>query len=117
MAIFTYLINICGVSITRYGTAAQRTTIGAASNVFIWLFFLFIPINGQPLETFQPLQLVGFIVLLLGVFLYNEILVLPCFRFNLYTKQAIKYRETHTAAVESRKISVLNLNHTVDDVE
>jgi len=117
MVILTYLINICGVSITKYGTAAQRTTIVVGSNVFIWLFFLFVPINGKPIESFQPLQLVGFIVLLIGVFLYNEILVLPCFGFNLYSKQAIKYRETHTAAVESRKISVLNLNHTVDDVE
>jgi hypothetical protein len=80
------MINFFGVSITRYGTAAQRTTIEVSSNLFIWLFFLFVPINGEPIEKFNLLQLLGFIILTMGVLLYNEILVLPFAGFNLYTK-------------------------------
>ena len=41
-----YGINIFAVLVTKYGSAPQRTTIVVASNVFIWAFFLFVPING-----------------------------------------------------------------------
>ena len=92
LAILTYMINIGGVSITRYGSAAQRTTVNISANVFIWLFFLFIPVNGSPIERFLVLQLVGFLILLLGVLLYNEILVLPFWGFNRYTQSALKER-------------------------
>ena len=97
------MLNIFAVNITKYGSAAQRTTMVLASNVFIWVFFLFVPINGKPLETFIPLQLVGFLIILIGVLIYNEILVVPFCGFNLYTKQAIKDREG-LASEERRKI-------------
>ena len=36
--------NISGVSITKYGSAAQRTTVGLAKNLLVWIVFLTIPI-------------------------------------------------------------------------
>lgn len=78
-----------GLSITKYGSAAQRTTIECARNALIWFFFLVI----VPIEKFTWLQFWGFVVLIFGVLLYNEILVLPIFKFNYYTKLAIERRQ------------------------
>ena len=93
LLILTYLINVGGVTITKIGTAAQRTTVAIASNVFIWLFFLLVPINGDYIEKFKVLQLVGFLTLFFGVCLYNEIVVLKFWGFNRNTHKAISDRE------------------------
>ena len=42
--------------------------------VFVWIFFL-LPIDKDNQETIDILQIIGFIVLTLGVFIYIEILV------------------------------------------
>ena len=34
-----------GVSITKYGSAASRATVGLAKNMFVWIAFLTIPIH------------------------------------------------------------------------
>jgi hypothetical protein len=44
-----------GLSITKYGSSAMRTTVEAARNIVIWLFFLFVPVYGKILETFSSL--------------------------------------------------------------
>jgi hypothetical protein len=43
---FTLMININGVNITKYGSAAQRTVTAQASNITVWVFFLVVPIYG-----------------------------------------------------------------------
>lgn len=44
-------------------------------------------------ETFYWLQLLGFLVLILGSLIYNEILVIPFWGFADNTKEAIKKRK------------------------
>lgn len=44
--------------------------------------------KGAGHESFQGLQLVGFVILIAGTLLYNEIIVLPFGGFNMYTKAA-----------------------------
>ena len=47
-------------------------------------------VNGQKLETltyYSLIQLAGFIILLLGVFVYNEIIVLRCCGLATNTKR------------------------------
>lgn len=43
----------CGLSITKYGSASQRTIIESARNVVIWIFFMFVPVYGLVLESFS----------------------------------------------------------------
>ena len=72
------MINVNGVNITKYGSASQRTVTDQARNITVWIFFLAVPVYGQYIETlsyFSILQLVGFVILLLGVLLYNEIII------------------------------------------
>ena len=83
----------CGLSITKLGSAAQRTTIECARNITVWIFFLTVPVYGKITERFMWLQLAGFIILFFGVLVYNEIIIVPFWKFDYYTGQAIAERE------------------------
>ena len=68
-------------------------------NAFVWIFYIFVPVgkteSGSPryIEAFTWLQLAGFMVLVFGVMVYNEIIVIPWWGFNRYTRIAIEERE------------------------
>ena len=62
--------------------------------LFVWIFFLNVNV-GSAKETFTWWQAIGFLVLATGVFVYNEMIVIPFFGFNTYTKIAIEERENH----------------------
>mmetsp|Transcript_29139 Transcript_29139/g.33329 ORF Transcript_29139/g.33329 Transcript_29139/m.33329 type:complete len:125 (+) Transcript_29139:692-1066(+) len=61
-------------------SATSRTTLKQTKIVLVWLFFL--AYQGKGHESFKVLQLVGFIVLVSGILLYNEIVVIPFWGFN-----------------------------------
>ena len=56
--------------------------------MLIWLFFMAVEINGKR-EQFHLLQLFGFILLVIGTLVFNEIVTVPFFGFNLYTREAL----------------------------
>jgi hypothetical protein len=82
-------------------------TVGLAKNLLVWIVFLTIPIayydkdkqewGYKRYETFSWLQLAGFILLVFGVLVFNEIIVIPFWRFNENTKKAIAEREEEEA--------------------
>lgn len=82
--------NAFGVSVTKYASSASRSVIDTSRTVLIWFFFLFY--TGAGHEKFQWLQLAGFVILVFGALIYNEILVIPILGFNMYTKAAIAER-------------------------
>lgn len=84
--------NAFGVTVTKNASAAQRSTIDTSRTVIIWLFFMAVPVYGIYTEHFKWLQLVGFILLVIGTLVYNEILIIPYFGFDVNTKKAIKLR-------------------------
>jgi hypothetical protein len=94
------ILNISGVSITKYGSAAQRTACDMLRPLFVWIFFLNVNV-GSGKEDFSWWQAIGFLVLTIGVFVYNEMIVIPFFGFNIYTKIAIEEREKHEEEVRS----------------
>lgn len=49
-----------------------------------------VPVYGVYTEHFEWLQLAGFILLVMGTFVYNEIVILPFLGFDKNTKKAIK---------------------------
>ncbi|CDW86516.1 nucleotide-sugar transporter [Stylonychia lemnae] len=85
--------NAFGVTVTKHASAAQRSTIDTSRTVLIWIFFMAVPIYGNHLEHFKVLQLFGFILLVIGTLVYNEIVILPFLGFDKNTKDAIKRRE------------------------
>lgn len=64
--------NMTGVMITKYASAAQRSTVDTCRTLVIWCVFL---IAGK--ERFLFGQLVGFFLLVLGTLVYNEIIEIP----------------------------------------
>ena len=76
-----------GLSVTKYGSSAMRTTTESARNINIWVFFLFVPVYGRIIEKFRLLQFFGFLISIAGVLVYNEILHIPLCGFDKYTKR------------------------------
>jgi len=55
-------------------------------------------IPGDLRETFHYLQLVGFILLVIGTLVYNEIVIIPFWNFDKYTKEALAKKQVHGAS-------------------
>jgi hypothetical protein len=85
--------NGFGVAVTKNASAAQRSTIDTSRTVLIWIFFLAVPIYGEHLEHFKVMQLAGFILLVLGTLVFNEILILPFLGFDQYTRVALEMKK------------------------
>lgn len=92
LAFFGCILNVFGILITKYTTSAHRATVNQVKVVSIWIFFLVYTGQGTQ-EDFLPLQLVGFVVLVMGVLVFNEVIVIPVLGFNKNTKKAIMERE------------------------
>ena len=80
--------NCFGIATTKYASAAQRSTIDTSRTLLIWIFSCLL--LG---ETFMPLCIPGFVLLVFGTLLYNEIVVIPWLGFGDNTKIAIAQRE------------------------
>ncbi|KAJ2398317.1 hypothetical protein GGI23_003243 [Coemansia sp. RSA 2559] len=66
------LFNFFGLSVTRYLSATSRATIDTCRTLFIWMGSLALG-----WETFSWIQVVGFVVLVYGTFVYNRVINLP----------------------------------------
>lgn len=70
------------MAITKFISSLARNVIGVSNPGLVWIASLAIG-----WETFNWLELVGFIVLCFGTLIYNEILVLPFLGFNKNLKK------------------------------
>ncbi|CAL5225386.1 g8193 [Coccomyxa viridis] len=61
--------NFFGISVTKNLSGAARCTIDACRTLFVWMFSLY-----AGWETFHGLEVVGFVVLVSGTSLYNELI-------------------------------------------
>ncbi|KAJ1645091.1 hypothetical protein J3B02_000288 [Coemansia erecta] len=64
--------NYFGLSVTRYLSATSRATIDTCRTLFIWMTSLALG-----WESFSWIQVVGFVILVYGTFIYNRVLKLP----------------------------------------
>jgi len=64
--------NFAGVSVTKELSATTRMVLDSVRTLVIWMVSL-----GVGWQTFNYLQVIGFIVLLVGMCLYNNILIVP----------------------------------------
>lgn len=89
--------------------ADQRGTLQAASLVCIWVYF--ISTNGVAQQRINYVQVVGYLLLLFGVFMYNEVIVLPFCGLNENTmdKKDEKAKERRQM-IEEYKAGLYTLN-------
>lgn len=71
--------NFFGISVTRSISATARSVIDTCRTLFIWVFSLALH-----WESFKPLQIVGFALLVYGTFLFNGTSLPPLFVFIIY---------------------------------
>jgi hypothetical protein len=68
--------NFFGLSVTRQISATSRSTIDTCRTLFIWIVSL-----GLGWETFKWLQVLGFVLLVWGTGVFNEIVSPPTIDF------------------------------------
>lgn len=76
--------NATGVAITKFATAAQRSTVDTSRTLVIWCVSL-----GLGWEQFLWPELVGFMLLVAGTLIYNEIYIVPIDFMSQNTKLAL----------------------------
>jgi len=78
MTIFSIaFFNSTGIAMTKYASAAQRSTIDTSRTLTIWI------LSGcLGLEPWLLWEIPGFILLAIGTLLYNEIVVFPYWGFD-----------------------------------
>ena len=113
--LFVGCMNGLGIIVTKYASAANRVTLQQTKNVLVWIFFLAYQGGGH--ETFKWLQLVGFIVMVAGVVLYNEIIELPLLGFNQYTKSAIERRKLEEGSSDENKLNMKLITEETDNAK
>ena len=87
------LYNIVGINLTKLVSSTARAVVDTVRTVFIWLFFLFFtPVKGTE-EQFHILQFIGFMFLLFGTLVYNEIVPLKFWGLDYYTRENIAKRK------------------------
>lgn len=72
IAISIGLFNFCGLAVTKSISATARSVIDTCRSIGIWVFSLAIG-----WEEFSFLQLIGFIILVVGTFFFNQIITYP----------------------------------------
>lgn len=90
--------NYFGLSITKHATAVHRTLIDACRTIFVWgieVVFGFLPFAwaqgvGEVLSFYSFLQGGGFVLLVIGTLIYNDIIKLPCFSYPKPTDESKK---------------------------
>jgi len=85
--------NFFGLSLARYLSTVHRTLIDACRTVTVWLFqvvlrYVFgLTSAGEAVGWFSIIQLIGFIFLVSGTVLYNEVFRIPCSTYESDLKE------------------------------
>ena len=66
-----------GIYSTKYASALARSTYETSRSILVWIFSIVIG-----WEKFEILQLIGFMVMTVGLLLFNEIIIFPFFGFR-----------------------------------
>ena len=80
--------NATGQAVTKYASAAQRSTVDTCRTLFVWIFQLILR-----QETFNWPQLFAFFLLVGGTLIYNEIVIVPIDFMRYNTKEERKKRD------------------------
>jgi len=102
--IFMSSFNILGVSITKYGSATTRSVTDNCRSFLVWLWFL-MPFNKEELiEHFNWLQLIGFICICMGAFMYNGLFKLEERRVRKNKKIKLEDPEEGDQETDNKKL-------------
>jgi drug/metabolite transporter (DMT)-like permease len=88
------LFNFSGLTVTKYSNASARAIIDTLRTIMVWVFFLTMPfVPEKTKEHFSFIQLGGFLLLICGSLIFNEVIEITCCGFDKYTKRALAMKE------------------------
>ena len=97
--------NYFGLNITRYISATSRTTIDTSRTLFIWIISLALG-----WESFLWLQVAGFLVLIYGTFLFNQVIGV-----NPFAGAYRCCRRSRPTAFDNKAVNVVVVNNANGD--
>jgi len=78
--------NFFGLNLTKYLSTVHRTLIDACRTITVWLFQILLYYwderAGEKVAWYTSIQLVGFIFLVAGTIIYNEVFKIPCSKYQ-----------------------------------
>lgn len=87
------LLNYTGITLTKIASAASRAFTDTIRTVLIWCFFLLPIVNLCNREHFNIVQFTGFLFLIAGTLINNEIVILPFGKKGEETSKELKEEE------------------------
>ena len=110
--------NFFGLSVTKYLTCVHRTLIDACRTIVVWAFELILHAcdnrYGEKWTRYSWIQVIGFVLLILGTLFYNAIIKFPCFVYTEPAKPAAEPAkkegegEGEDAAAATEKTPLIN---------
>ncbi|XP_052759841.1 solute carrier family 35 member F6-like [Mya arenaria] len=89
--------NFAGISVTKELSATTRMVLDSVRTLVIWMFSLAVK-----WQDFQWLQIVGFLFLVIGMSLYNDIIIMPLVRRYKEGKQLTE-QDRHNSRADERE--------------
>jgi len=99
------IFNFVGISVAKYASSPARAIVDTVRTIVVWSFFLMPFIDVCKREQFRWLQLGGFVLLVIGTIIYNEVVILPFLGFDQYTKKAIADRKKLEIADDDQRLT------------
>ena len=90
------LYNLVGIKLTKLVSSTARVVVDEVRTVFIWSFFIIFEPVKDTKENFHYLQLIGYIFLVVGTIIYNEILAIPFCNLDYNTRDKKEEREINS---------------------
>ena len=85
---------------TKQISATTRTVLDSIRTFVIWIFSLAVT-----WETFSWIQLSGFVVLIIGMFLYNNVIIRPMMvRYKILKSESTETLNERVSRIEDREV-------------
>jgi len=106
------LFNFVGITISKLLSSPARAIIDTIRTIVVWMFFLLPIVDPENQEKFMWLELIGFVFLILGTIIYNEILIVPYFGMDKFVKE----KDGNVKVDENEKKVLIEFNEKKVDV-
>jgi len=113
--LFTLLLrNFLSIAAAKYATAGQRASIILTIPVFVWITSMIIDqVDGN----FTPARLIGYILLLYGMLIYNEVLVIPTHQLRPVKKADFEESSSNIDTFEENITTTTNMDKKTEGGE
>mmetsp|Transcript_17780 Transcript_17780/g.15692 ORF Transcript_17780/g.15692 Transcript_17780/m.15692 type:complete len:131 (-) Transcript_17780:34-426(-) len=83
--------NMFGVTIMKYTNGNSRASLLSLRLLPSWIFFILFTGNGH--KKINYIQVAGYVLLFIGVIIYNEIITLPFLGLNENTREKLDLKD------------------------